>query len=329
MTPDDALLARYLAHECTPAEAAVVRQWIAADPGRVRAVERLRATFDAAPPPNERPDVDAMWARVQSEAGGTRRISLGVARRRPFPVSVIAAAAVLLIAVLIDRTVAHKGATQGAVREVATATGQRATIDLADGSRVILGPRSRISTPEHFGDGPRDVTLVGEAYFEVQHDSAHPFRVHAANGVAEDIGTRFVVRAYAGEPVLRVVVAEGRVRVARDGGVPVALGGGQLANLDAAGVASVRGVDTAAYVAFSDGRLVFDGTPLEEVVAELGRWYDLDVRLALPAYADHHISASFTGLAEDDVLGAVAAAAGLRYTRHGRTVTFSRARGIQ
>ena len=53
----------------------------------------------------------------------------------------IAAAAVLLIAVLIDRAVTHKVATQGAVREVATATGQRATIDLADGSRVILGPR--------------------------------------------------------------------------------------------------------------------------------------------------------------------------------------------
>jgi transmembrane sensor len=117
--------------------------------------------------------------------------------------------------------------------------------------------------------------------------------------------------------------------VARGGGAPISLGGGQLANVDAAGLASVSTVDTAAYVAFSDGRLVFDGTPLGEVVAELGRWYDLDVRLAAPAFADRHISASFTGLGENDVLGAVAAAAGLRYTRQGRTVTFSRVRGIQ
>ena len=325
MTPDDALLARYLAHECTPAEAAAVRQWIAADPDRIRAVERLRATFDAAPPPHERPDVDAMWAHVRSHRGAP----VASARRRPFPVTLIAAAAVLIVAILLDRVLTRTAATHGAVREVATATGQRATIDLADGSRVILGPRSRISTPEHFGDGPRDVTLVGEAYFEVQHDSSHPFRVHAAGGVAEDIGTRFVVRAYAGEPALRVVVAAGRVRVARAGAAPVALGGGQLATLDASGVAAVHAVDTAAYVAFSDGRLVFDGTPLDEVMAELGRWYDLDVRLTVPEYADRHISASFTGLAEDDVLGAVAAAAGLRYTRQGRTVTFSRARGVQ
>src|SRR5580704_13721004 len=324
MIPDDALLARYLAHECTPAEAAAVRQWIAADPDRVRAVERLRATFDAAAPPHERPDVDAMWAQVR----GHHPTSLPPARRRPFPVSILVAAAVLIVAVLVDRAISHRSATPGVVREIATSTGQRATIDLADGSRVILGPRSRISTPEHFGEGPRDVTLEGEAYFEVRHDSTHPFRVHTAGGVAEDIGTRFVVRAYAGEAALRVVVAEGRVSVTRSGGAPVALGAGQLASFDAAGAAAVRPVDTAAYVAFSDGRLVFDGTPLDEVVSELGRWYDLDVRLAAPDFAGHHISASFTGLAEDDVLGAVAAAAGLRYTRLGRTVTFSRARGI-
>jgi transmembrane sensor len=324
MTPDDALLARYLAHECTPAEAAAVRQWIAADPDRVRAVERLRATFDAAAPPHARPDVDAMWAQVRAH----HPTSLPPARRRPFPVTLVAAAAVLVVAVLVDRAISRRSTTHGAVREIATSTGQRATIDLADGSRVILGPRSRISTPEHFGEGPRDVTLEGEAYFEVRHDSTHPFRVHIAGGIAEDIGTRFVVRAYAGEPALRVVVAEGRVSVTRSGGAPVALGAGQLASFDAAGTASVRPVDTAAYVAFSDGRLVFDGTPLDEVVSELGRWYDLDVRLAAPEFAGRHISASFTGLAEDDVLGAVAAAAGLRYTRQGRTVTFSRARGI-
>jgi transmembrane sensor len=324
MTPDDALLARYLAHECTPAEAAAVRQWIAADPDRVRAVERLRVTFDAAAPPHERPDIDAMWAQVRAH----HPTALPPARRRPFPVSILVAAAVLIVAVLLDRAATRRAPTRGAVREIATSTGQRATIDLADGSRVILGPRSRISTPEHFGEGPRDVILEGEAYFEVRHDSTHPFRVHAAGGVAEDIGTRFVVRAYAGEPALRVVVAEGRVSVTRSGGAPVALGAGQLASFDDAGAASVRPVDTAAYVAFSDGRLVFDGTPLDEVVSELGRWYDLDVRLAAPELAGRHISASFTGLAEDDVLGAVAAAAGLRYTRQGRTVTFSRVRGI-
>jgi transmembrane sensor len=335
MTPDNALLARYLAHECTPAEAAAVRQWIAADPEHERAIERLRAAFEAAPPPHERPDIDAMWDRVRKGAGrGTGSAMFGTAdrfatvRRRRFPVGVLAAAGVLITVVVADRAISRWSGTHGAVREVATSIGQRATIDLADGSRVILGPRSRLRMPEPFGARSRDVTLDGEAYFEVQHDDAHPFRVHAAGGVAQDIGTRFVVRAYAGESAVRVVVAEGKVSVSRAGGVPVALTAGQLASIDAQGTTVVRPVDTTAYVAFTDGRLVFDGTSLGEVVAELGRWYDLDIHLAAPEFAGRHISASFTGLDENDVLGAVAVAAGLRYTRHGRTVTFSRDRGI-
>ncbi len=334
MTPDDiddALLARYLAHECTPAEAALIRQWIAGDPEREHMVERVRAAFESPAHAPRRPDVDAMWVQVRERAARAAMAQVTVPRLartvRPWrlPIGLVAAGVTTVAAVMANRFINQWSAKHSAVREVATATGQRATVDLADGSRVILGVRSRLRMPERFGDGPRDVTLDGEAYFEVRHDVAHPFRVHANGGVAEDLGTRFVVRAYAGEPV-KVVVAQGRVSVTR-GGPAVALGAGQLASLDAQGTAWVRPVDTAAYLAFTDGRLVFDGTPLSEVVAELGRWYDLDIHLAAPELAGRHISASFAGLAADDVFGAVAAAAELRYTRQGRTVTFSRARG--
>jgi len=327
MTPDDALLARYLAQECTPAEVAAVRQWLSADPSRELAIARLRAAFDAAAPSHARPDLDAMWFRIRTDRPVNTRPASGQSRRR-IPVSLLAAAAVAVAAVLGNRAMVRWSATQVGVREVATSTGQRATIDLADGSRVILGPRSHLRMPERFGDGPREVTLEGEAYFAVHHDSAHPFRVRAAGGVAEDIGTCFVVRAYANEPAMRVIVSEGAVSVTRAGSVPIALHAGQLAAFDTKGTALVSAVDTIPYVAFTDGRLVFDGTPLNEVVAELSRWYDLDIRLDAPSFEGRHISASFTGLAEDDVLGAVAAAAGLRYARRGRTVTFSRARGI-
>src|SRR5262249_20816465 len=133
------------------------------------------------------------------------------------PVSLAAAAGVALAAPIVSRFFIHRAPGPGGVREVATSIGPRATIALGDGSRVVLGPRSRLSMPEHFGDGPRDVTLDGEAYFTVQHDAAHPFRVHAAGGDIEDVGTRFVVRAYAGEATVRVIVADGQVSARRAG----------------------------------------------------------------------------------------------------------------
>ncbi|HWZ59070.1 MAG TPA: FecR domain-containing protein [Gemmatimonadaceae bacterium] len=348
--PDDigpATLARYLAGECTPDEADAVRRWVAADPDRMDLVAGMRAAFDAAPVTPPRPDIDAMWRRVRRDmdaparrAGGTRRaqeaderppLRMLTARAPRTWWRVAAACAAVVVAALVWSTNVYRSSSNHpAIREVATANGQRATVVLSDGSRVILGVHSRLRTPERFGDGPRDVMLDGEAYFEVRHDAAHPFRVYAAGGVAEDLGTRFAVRAYPGDTAVRVVVAEGRVSlgplVARGDATPVALGAGQLASLPGRGAATVRAVDASAYLAWTDGRLVFDGTPLGDALAELGRWYDVDIQLLAPGSAGRPISASFAGEPVDDVLSAVAVTAGLRYVRHGRTVTFSRAK---
>src|SRR5579862_8788086 len=101
MTPDDALLARYLAGECTPAESAAVREWIAAQPDHERAIEQLRAVFNAASPAPPRPDLDAMWRKIRAP----RRASFPVAarRRRRIPVTMLVAAAVAIAAIIGDR----------------------------------------------------------------------------------------------------------------------------------------------------------------------------------------------------------------------------------
>jgi len=61
------------------------------------------------------------------------------------------------------------------------------------------------------GTNKYKVYLQAEAYFVVTHDAARPFRVHARDAVAHDLGTRFVVRAYAELPRIEVIVAEGAV----------------------------------------------------------------------------------------------------------------------
>jgi transmembrane sensor len=323
-----------LAGECSPAEWVAVRRWIAADPEHTRELERMRAAFDAGTPPDARArewsSVDAMWQRVRRGMRVSDTPHRNWLGRHPSPIRrTIAAATVLAASLLIAFRVAsivvtrHAGRRM-AMRDIVTTTGQRSTITLSDGSRVIIGPRSRLRTPERFGDGPREVILDGEAYFDVRHDQRHPFRVHAKNATAEDLGTHFVVRAYGDEPSLRVIVAQGRVGASWGGGRPVLLSAGQLASLDAGGT-SVRTVDTAAYVAWTSGAIVFDGASVAEVLNELGHWYDLDISLEVPQQANRHISASLTGLNENDALAAVAVATGLRFTRQGRTVTFSSA----
>ena len=105
-----------------------------------------------------------------------------------------------------------------AVAEYSTPRARRADFLLKDGTHVLLSVDSRLRVPADYGVSDRRVYLEGEAYFEVKHDSAARFLVHTDHAVTEDLGTRFDVRAYRGDSVMRVVVAEGRVAVRGNGG---------------------------------------------------------------------------------------------------------------
>lgn len=85
-------------------------------------------------------------------------------------------------------------------------------VSLEDGSRISLQPNSELNYPEHFTDGLREVSITGEAFFEIAHDKTHPFVVHARDVITKVLGTSFTIRAYADEDVL-VQVKTGKVSV--------------------------------------------------------------------------------------------------------------------
>jgi transmembrane sensor len=246
-------------------------------------------------------------------------------------------AASLVVAVggaLLMKYPAWTSARTPRVAEVArvaqTVRGGRQELRLADGTRVVLGPASTLRYPAEFGTGPRDVELTGEGYFEVVHDAAHPFRVRAGHAAAEDIGTAFSVRAYPEDSAVRVVVAEGSVALgaAAAGAAPaVPLTPGQLGSLArGSAVPTVRRVNVAAYLGWMEGRLAFDETPLAEVVAQLGRWYDAPFRIADPALASRTLTASFTSEPLADVLAALAPVLDVRFDRVADTIVVRAAR---
>jgi ferric-dicitrate binding protein FerR (iron transport regulator) len=124
-----------------------------------------------------------------------------------------------------------------AIRAVyATARGERAIVELRDGTRVTLTPETELRVAA-IG---RPVYLSGEAVFSVTHNPRQPFRVIAPNGVTvQDIGTRFDMRAWADKAV-RVAVAAGSVSL-RGSAQPITLGRGTLGVIDSAGTNATRG----------------------------------------------------------------------------------------
>jgi transmembrane sensor len=372
---DLARIVRYILGECSPGEAADTQRWIVEDAARVRAVAALEQLWSKRPitpaPPVEEGawDVDAAW-RVFEDASprGADAPGRRARDRRPLqlvPLSAhatttrrwkrvavsIAAALVLSISGSLlwqamashDRTgeLASTDADTAGMREFRTARAQRAEIRLTDGTLATLAPASRLRVANDYGTGARELYLEGEAYFEVRHDAAHPFRVYTSRGVTEDLGTNFAVRAYMEDSVVRVAVAEGVVRlhapegqlrgaqaraVAPQGQHPdTATAGvitaGHVGVLPSTGIPRVRRVaDLTPYLAWAGGRLVFRDTPLRDVVTALSRWYGIDMRIADARISRRVYTASFQDEPVSEVLRALETALDLRVERHGNVV---------
>ncbi len=349
--PDDfdwKLLERWLAGECTSAEAAAVSAWLAADPWNRTFLEELRRTMPMTKPATDGWDIDRAWSRMADPTGALPsrsvprppnlapplRVVPGAGRRREWPVRPVrwlATAAAVVLAVggtlLVERAAERQAMLPAAAapRAFTTSRGQRLELRLADGTRVTLGPVSRLEVPVEYGTAKRLVRLEGEAYFDVVHDSTRPFAVRTRYALARDLGTRFVVRARDGEPAVRVVVADGAVALgaalsAGHGGT--VLTRGELGRLDSAGASSVvRGVQLNRYLAWTEGRLVFEQAPVAEAAADISRWYDIDLALGDSALAARRLTVAFHDEPLEQMLDAFAFVAHARYERSGRRVT--------
>jgi transmembrane sensor len=169
----------------------------------------------------------------------------------------------------------------------------------------------------------RDVYLEGEAVFEVKHDPKWPFLVRTAHAVTEDLGTRFDLRAYPADSVVTVAVAEGKVALRRDHGPGTVLGAGDLGRLTADGrLETQHGASLEPYLAWTDGRLAFANTRLSDVLPQIARWHDLDIRVRGLSADTLFLTATFTTESTDELLRYIALVLDIRYERQGRTVTF-------
>ena len=327
--PDWDAIARYFAGESPRAEATRIGGWLEANPDERSLLDRLNRTLDRTMTVDV--DVEAALARAHArinESGVAhprfmlQRGSNRGTRRGPLIAGLLAAAAIAGVVVTVSRAPQPVPAAAVATHTYQTPVGQRDSIVLADGSRIMLGPDSRLDVPADFGSGRRAVTLRGDAFFDVHHDPDAPFSVRIGNAVIEDIGTTFTVESDNGS-VASVAVVSGSVRLrainapATDG---VVLGAGDRGTIDDTGDAhadqhALRDED----LAWTTGRLVFRDAPLTRVAGEVRRWYGVTLRIADSSLADRHVTASFNGEPVDQVLNVISMTLGARVDRQGDT----------
>ena len=203
---------------------------------------------------------------------------------------------------------------------VATPRGGQYQLTLPDGSQVWLNAASSLHFPVAFAGAERRVELTGEAYFEVAKDAKHPFKVAARGAEITVLGTHFDVQAYSDEPALATTLLEGAVRLGQ-GTQQALLRPGQQARCWATGTIQVREVDVQHAVAWKNGYFVFNDEPIEAIMRQVARWYDVDVQ-----YQGTLTNKDFNGKISRykdaaDVLRVLELTGAVHFTTEGRRIT--------
>ncbi len=160
--------------------------------------------------------------------------------------------------------------------------GEQLRVTLPDGSIVRLNAGSTIQFPEKFNSDYREVTLTGEAFFEVVKDSVHPFTVKSGNIMTQVLGTSFNVKAFKSENIA-VTVATGKVMVKdieeTDTQELILFPNEQAVYKKDQKLFEKAEVKASNFYAWTSGVIQFNDEPLSEVINMLERWYNVSIIL--------------------------------------------------
>ena len=262
--PDEGTLAAYLEGRLDPETAAAVEAWHDASPEHRKRLEEIYYVL-------------FVGDRISAVAGIDVERSLRRVKRRMTAVSV------------------SKRLSQPTI--VSTQMGERSQVVLPDGSKVWLNSCSRVEYSAPLLSRERRVKMEGEAYFEVEHDRHAPFVV-STNGLnVRVLGTRFNIRNDDTNHRVTTVLLEGAVTAdtREHRCAPIRLRPAQQLVYDTwKGEMRLTDCTSAeASISWIDGRLHFDRSTFAEIVAELKRYYNVDVHFTDASLRNERFSGDF------------------------------------
>ena len=170
--------------------------------------------------------------------------------------------------------------------EVIAPTGSRTVLQLSDGTEVHLNYGSRIKYPRNFTGSTREITLVGEGYFDVAHNPDKPFIVKTGKLQVKALGTEFNVEAYPNDDLISTTLVDGKVvidKILQNGKINRigAMEPDQYVeyNKKSETIFSSKG-NIEKYIAWKNGKMIFDNEPITNVARELGRKFNVDIEVA-------------------------------------------------
>ena len=267
MIKDINILYRYFEGKASDSEVGVVRKWLDESPENKGIFMKERKLYD-----------------VMHLSGKPEPVIIK-AKTKIHPVlreiyRTVAVSAVVLLFIFIYREyrVVDKEDVIEQFQTISVPVGQRINITLPDGTTVWLNARTTIKYPLTFNKEKRQVSLDGEAYFEVVEDKKKPFVVQTSKGSLEVLGTEFNVEDYSDMENFETMLFGGSVRIVpNDSSLQaVTLNPTYKASLDKDGLSVVQ-VDDYSVYRWREGLICFKDDPFSKIMNDFEKYYGLKI----------------------------------------------------
>lgn len=188
----------------------------------------------------------------------------------------------------------------------------------------MLNANTSLSFPEQFSDTLRSVSLSGEAFFEVTHDEDRPFIVTTENGMQiQVLGTTFNVKSYPEDQNVETTLVSGKVRVVEEKDhKTVVLNPSQRATYDKnEDKLIVDKVKTENLLGWRQGKLVYDETPIHQVIRDLQRRFEVAISVESPEIMNYKYTGTFDNLTIDQIMDLFEVSSPILYKKNHSKIT--------
>jgi ferric-dicitrate binding protein FerR (iron transport regulator) len=231
------------------------------------------------------PEVLEMGEEMRNSILQNLNRRIGKTSRRSMWLKVTTIAASLLLLLSITNYISYRQGYRllnSQQIEMVNPLGMQSSITLSDGTKVILNAGTTLTYPTAFTGKNREVSVSGEAYFDVAHDDEQSFIVIANNINVRVLGTKFNVKAYEEEKNIEVTLEEGSVEVGMNNQekyIKIPPGQQVLFNKSEQNFLKKQ-VDLSYYISWKDGMFYFNSMTLEDIARQLERRFNVHIDIA-------------------------------------------------
>ena len=266
---DPELLIKYISGNCSDQEKVIITNWLDSDSEHMKEFMALRKLYDI-----------TIWQNTvikdtkRKASGSTRLLNTWY-----FEVLKYAAVLLVIISTYYFFYTASRHENQVVMQTIEVPAGQQTKVTLVDGTTVWLNAKTKFTYPNCFSGNTRNVTLDGEGFFDVSHDTSKPFIVNANKYDIKVWGTKFNLIVNSEKGIFETSLLEGAVEILHTGDKKgifikpnerIFLEDNQLV---------ITPIPCMNYFLWKDGIISFDNESFPQMVQKVEHYFDLKIEI--------------------------------------------------